>query len=112
MINTLQNIVLYLTTLSLEIQSYCSTLKIPAFTRGKSQLSGIEVEQTRKIANVRIHVERVIGNIRKKFSLFSATQPIDFVTSPHESKTPLDEVVHVCCALVNVNMCNSVIPFD
>ena len=27
---------------------YCSTLKTPAFTRGKSLLSGIEVEQTRK----------------------------------------------------------------
>ena len=64
------------------VGSYCLTLKIPAFTRGKSQLSGIEVEQTRKIANIRIHVERVIGNIRKKFSLLSATQPIDFLTSP------------------------------
>ena len=53
------------------VGSYCSTLKIPAFTRGKSQLSGIEAEETRKIANVRIHVERVIGNIRKKFSLLS-----------------------------------------
>ena len=52
------------------------TLKIPAFTKGKSQLSGIEVEQTRKIANVRIHVERAIGNIRKKFSLLSDTHSL------------------------------------
>ena len=92
------------------VGSYCLTLNIPAFTRGKSQLSGIEVEQTRKIANIRIHVERVIGNIRKKFSLLSATQPIDFLTSPEESKTLLDKIVCVCCALVNT--CNSVIPFD
>ena len=56
----------------------CATLKMPAFTKGKCQLRGIEVEQTRHIANVRIHVERVIGNIRQKFSLLSATQPIDF----------------------------------
>ena len=34
-------------------------LHIPAFTRGKSQLSAIDVENTRTIANVRIHVERV-----------------------------------------------------
>ena len=35
-----------------------------AFTKGKKkQLSGIEVEQTRSIANVRIHVEQVIGNL-------------------------------------------------
>jgi len=92
------------------VGSYCSTLKMPTFTRGKSQLSGIEVEQTRKIANVRIHVERVIGNIRKKFSLLSATQPIDFVTSSNESSTALDKIVYVCCALIN--MCDSVVPFD
>ena len=92
------------------VGSYCSTLKTPTFTRGKSQLSGIEVEQTRKIANVRIHVERVIGNIRKKFSLLSGTQPIDFISSQDESKTLLDKIVYVCCALAN--MCNSVIPFD
>ena len=69
---------------------YCSTLKSPAFTRDKSQLSGIEVEQTRKIDNVRIHVERVIRNLgilEEKNSLLSATQSIDFVTSPNESKT-------------------------
>ena len=34
---------------------FCATVKIPAFTRGKKQLSGIEVEQTRSLANVRIH---------------------------------------------------------
>ena len=34
------------------VGSYCSTLKIPAFTRGRSQLLGIGVEQTRKIAFV------------------------------------------------------------
>ena len=39
----------------------------------------IIVEQTRWIANVRIHVERVIGNIRQKYTMRSATQPIEFV---------------------------------
>jgi len=93
------------------VGAYCSTLKIPAFTKGKTQLPGIEVEQTRKIANVRIHVERVIGNIRKKFSMLSDTQPIDFITvSPNESKTLLDKIVYISCALVN--MCDSVINFD
>ena len=33
---------------------YSSTIKILAFTMGKKQLSGIEVEQTRRISNVRI----------------------------------------------------------
>ena len=36
-------------------------LVIPAFTKGKEQLDPIDVEKTRGIAHVRIHVERVIG---------------------------------------------------
>ena len=44
-----------------------ANMSIPAFTRGKTQLDAIEVEQTRHIANVRIHVERLIGNIRQKY---------------------------------------------
>ena len=35
-------------------------LNIPAFTKGKPQLSAVEDHETRTIANVRIHVERVI----------------------------------------------------
>ena len=81
---------------------FCSTIKIPAFTKGKKQLSGIEVEQTRRIANVRIHVERVIGNIRKKYSILGATQPIDFVTVRNGDVTTLDKIVTICCALVNI----------
>lgn len=38
---------------------YQASFKIPAFTRGKKQLSADEIEDTRKIANVRILVKRV-----------------------------------------------------
>ena len=90
---------------------YCATIKLPAFTKGKKQLSGIEVEQTRCIANVRIHVERVIGNVRKKYSLLSQCQPIDFlVRKPEEQVTTLDKIVTIACSLNN--LCNSVVPSD
>ena len=92
------------------VSTCCSSLVMPAFTKGKSQLSGIEVEQTQRIANVRIHVKRVIGNIKKKFSILSDTQPIDFLVSPDGSYTLLDKIVYVCCALHNI--CDSVISFD
>ena len=36
---------------------YYAKVKIPAFTRGKKQLPPFEVENTRRIASVRIHVE-------------------------------------------------------
>ena len=41
----------------------------------------MQLSKTRSIGNVRIHVELVIRNIRKKYSLLSDTQPIDFVIS-------------------------------
>ena len=74
---------------------------MPAFTKGKKLREGIEVEQTRTIANVRIHVERVIGNIRKKYQMLSTTQPIDYLITKNNT-TLLDMMVTVCCALSNL----------
>ena len=51
-----------------------ATLHIPTFTKGKGQLSALEVHKTRKIANVRIYVERVIGTVRLKYSILQSTQ--------------------------------------
>ena len=79
---------------------YCATVTLPAFTKRKKQLSGIEVEQTRCIAN-----------IRQKYCFLSNTQPIDYLLSkPGENVTTLDKIVTVCCSLTN--LCNSVVPSD
>ena len=43
--------------------TFGANLEIPSFTKGQCQLQPEEVEETRTIANVRIHVERVIGNL-------------------------------------------------
>lgn len=45
-------------------------LEIPAFTRGKTQLHPTDLENTRNIATVRIHVERIIGLLKKKITYF------------------------------------------
>ncbi|XP_041373742.1 uncharacterized protein LOC121386792 [Gigantopelta aegis] len=89
---------------------YGAEVRYPAFMRGKSQLTASEVESTRKIANVRIHVERVIGCVRQKFTILGGTCPIDHLISKENSKPLLDKVVFVCCALTN--MCPSVVPFE
>ncbi len=77
---------------------YCATVTMPAFTNGKEQLSGIEVEQSRKIANVRIHVEHVIGVIHQKYQILHGTQPMEFVT-PKDNSTLLDKIVLVSCMI-------------
>ena len=52
-----------------------ATLDIPAFTRVRDQLSPEDIEATHKLANVRIHmhVERIIGAVRQRFQILSAT---------------------------------------
>ena len=87
-----------------------ATLHIPAFTKGKGQLSALEVHETRKIANVRIYVERVIGSVRQKYSILQSTLLIQYVNKIKGNCPTIDMIVHVCCALCNV--CESVVPFD
>ena len=66
-----------------------AALHIPAFTKGKSQLSAVEIEQTRTIANVRIHIERVIGSVWQRFPILQSTLPIHFLITKKGEDTPL-----------------------
>ena len=77
-----------------------AVLKIPSFTKGKKQLTAKEVEKSRQLSNVRIHIERVIGRLRK-FNILNSTIPIQQVDL-------LDNVLTAICALVNLN--RSVVP--
>ena len=63
-------------------------LTIPSFTKGKSQLSMCEVERTRQKARVRIHIERFIGQMRKKFKLLQNTLPITLIKCPSDNEKP------------------------
>ena len=56
---------------------YCADLRLPAFTKGKNQLSAINVENSRRITSVRIHVERVIGSLCNKYKILQSTLPLD-----------------------------------
>ncbi|XP_034079283.1 uncharacterized protein LOC117550834 [Gymnodraco acuticeps] len=87
-------------------------LKMPAFTRGKSQLSAYKVEETRKIANVRIHVERVIRLVRRKYQILqSRAVPIEhMLTKPGEALALIDKIGVICCALSNLSV--SVVPLE
>ena len=85
-------------------------LHMPAFTKGKDQLSALEVEECQAISNVCIHVERVIGCVRQKYTILGGPLPIDFLEKRPEHTVPIiDRMVRVCCSLCNV--CESVVSF-
>ena len=91
---------------------YCAEVKIPPFTKGKKQLSKMEVDQAWQLAQVRIRVERVIGLVRQKFSILQSTLPINMIktdASDAEDISAVDKMVIICCALCNC--CDSVVPF-
>lgn len=85
-----------------------ATLVILAFTKGKSQLESINMEKTRGIVSIHIHIERVIGMLRRtKYTNLEGTQPTDFLAcNPHgplHAQVPMiDRILRVCSALVNV----------
>ena len=43
------------------VVAYNATLQVPTFMKGKKQLERSNTEETRNLAHVHIHVERVIG---------------------------------------------------
>ncbi|XP_044181730.1 uncharacterized protein LOC122962612 [Acropora millepora] len=68
-------------------------LIIPAFTMAKEQVDPLDVEPSRGIASVRIHVERVVGLLRRKYTILEGPLPTHFLscnpTGPPESQVPI-----------------------
>ena len=89
---------------------FCAEVKHPPFTCGKKQLSKWEVDTTWQLAQVRIHIERVIGTVRQKYTLLQGTLPISMIICNGEDFSTIDKILLVCCALHN--HCDSVVPFD
>jgi hypothetical protein len=81
---------------------HCAEVKIPAFIRGKKQLSPLEIEQTRKIAHTRIHVERVIGLVRNKHTILQNTIPTTTPSFRKEGHSSLGCYAYLKCYCVVV----------
>lgn len=60
-------------TIAESVEICSARLQIPTSTRGQTQLQPWEVERTKKIANVRIHVEQMIGLVQNKYAIFKTT---------------------------------------
>ena len=72
-----------------------AVLRVPKFTRGKRQFSGKAVEESKELAHVRIHVERVIGRL-KHLRILQSIIPISRVDL-------IDDIMAVICGAVNLN---------
>ena len=67
-------------------------LNIPPFLRGKQQFSQEELITTRRIASLRIHVERAMERI-KNFHIFDRSLPVTLMD--------IADRLFLCCALTN-----------
>ena len=102
---------LHLIEKSLQILS-SGVLSSAGTDKGKSQLDPVKIEKTLNLANVRIHVERVIGVLRQKYSILQSTDYLMCDTSKdgNEDVPLVNRMIRVCVALVN--LCPPIIPFD
>ena len=69
-------------------------LNVPPLLQSKKQMA-IDVVVTKKIAQLRVHVERAIGRV-KEFRILQDVLPSTIWDS-------LNEVIYVCCMLANFN---------
>ena len=91
-----------------DLRFYGAKLAIPAFKRGKKQLSLKEVEESKRLSRVRIHVERVIGLLKQKYTVLEGPLPVNLIKHKSDGEyATVDKLVHVCAALTN--LCDSVV---
>ncbi len=80
------------------VASHYATLNTPAIIKGLSQLHLIEVEKTRKIASVRIHVERIISLLRNKFNILKGPLPISILKYQYGELSLVDIIIKMLCS--------------
>ena len=85
-------------------------VKIPPFTKGKKQLEKIQVDWSRELSVVRIHVERIIGVLKQKYTILQNVLLITFIADKDDQDATVDKLVCVISALVN--LCPSVVSQD
>ena len=80
-------------------------LRLPLSLKG--QLEKLDIDWSRELSTVRIHVERVIGVLKQKYTILQSILPITLIPDYKDSKSTIDKIVQVCC--VCVNLCPSVV---
>ncbi|XP_047122895.1 uncharacterized protein LOC124806216 [Hydra vulgaris] len=67
------------------------------------ELDSIDVEQTHHIASLRIHVKRVIGNLKNKYTILQDILPLDYlIRKDNNGYSTIDKIAIVSCGLTNM----------
>lgn len=95
-----------------EVEARNASLKMPSFVRNGGQLHPTEIEQSRDVSRIRIHVERIICVLREKFNICSDTAHMSAVAKQNDlyDNDLYDKIIYVCSCLVN--LCPSVVSND
>ena len=66
------------------------------------------MEYSKQLSTVRIHVERVIGQLKKKYKILKGSLPINLLKHKDDTDVSnIDKILHVCAALTN--LCGSIV---
>ena len=84
-----------------------AAVQIPASTKGRSRMTAHEIELTRKLAHSRIHVERVISMLCRKYTILNTDIPTGLSAREGKKVTTIDNIGTVSCACVS--MCDGII---
>ena len=83
-----------------ELATRGAVLRIPAFTRGKAKMSAKDVDMSRQIAHVQIHVKRVIGQL-KKIRILNSVIPLSQVDLADDIMIVISGIVNLSPSVVN-----------
>ena len=66
-----------------------AALIIPAFTKGHKQLPASDVDKSRAMSRVRVHVERIRGAVKRRFVILKGPIPISLLKRKDDVDLPL-----------------------
>ena len=90
------------------VQTQGATLLRPAFKDGQvSQFSALDIESSRRVSNLRIHVERVIGVIKNKYRILTHRVPTKFLLLDNDNDCALNKIVRLSACMIN--LCPSIV---
>ena len=87
-------------TVSEDIALQGARLEIPAFTRGKNQLSQKDVEISKQLSKVQIHVEQLMKN---RYTILKGPMPLNIIKHKGDTDVAnINKILVVCSALTNL----------